>query len=278
MVASIKITLSSFAIIWTIAAIFSCSWSIYHHNESVHQAALGHAKISLKKDVIYRKWNASHVGGVYVPITDETQPNPYLDLPDRDITTTTGLKLTRINPAYMTRQINEITHEYGEERAQLSSLQPKNPKNIADIWEKKALQTFIKNRNIKSIEEIVNSCGECDDDLNCKTHIHEEKYLRYIEPFVTVKSCLPCHGKENKEGDIRGAVSIAVPMKNYYAITEFFNITSIVIHSLLWLGGIFGVCYGMKMHMYLSAKQNSLMYLDLVNKQSEITEQRLNNK
>lgn len=39
MVDSIKITLGNFAIIWTIAAIFSCSWSIYHHNESVHQAA-----------------------------------------------------------------------------------------------------------------------------------------------------------------------------------------------------------------------------------------------
>jgi len=216
-----KTTLGSFAIVWTIAAIFSCSWSTYHHNQSVHQAALGHAKTSLKKDVIYRKWNASHVGGVYVGITDEIKPNPYLELPDRDITTTTGLKLTRINPAYMTRQINELSQKYGE-RAQLSSLNPRNPKNTADAWEKKALQTFKKDRSVKNIEEILSCCGECEDNLNCKIHPpHQgEKYLRYIEPFVTEKSCLPCHGKEYKLGDIRGAVSIAVPMKNYYAITK----------------------------------------------------------
>jgi len=49
--------------------------------------------------------NALH-GGVYVPVTESTQPNPYLEDPLRDVVTTDGLKLTKLNPAYMTRLIS----------------------------------------------------------------------------------------------------------------------------------------------------------------------------
>jgi hypothetical protein len=67
-----------------------------------------------RKIVTTRYWNARH-GGVYVPITAETQSNPYLDVPDRDIVTKNGLKLTKINPAYMTRQIGEIAVQKNSE-------------------------------------------------------------------------------------------------------------------------------------------------------------------
>jgi hypothetical protein len=57
-----------------------------------------------------RAWN-SQIGGVYAPITALVPPNPYLDLPDRDIRSNLGQKLTKVNPAYMTRQIFDIIHE-----------------------------------------------------------------------------------------------------------------------------------------------------------------------
>jgi hypothetical protein len=57
------------------------------------------AHITYLKDILYRRWNAMH-GGVYVPVTKETQPNPYLyDIPERDITTPSGKRLTLMNPA-----------------------------------------------------------------------------------------------------------------------------------------------------------------------------------
>ncbi len=36
-----------------------------------------------------RDWNARH-GGVYVPVTKSTQPNPYLEHPRRDVVTQDG--------------------------------------------------------------------------------------------------------------------------------------------------------------------------------------------
>jgi len=48
------------------------------------------AKLLIQKDIDFRKWNASHAD-VYVPITKESKPNPYLkDFPERDIETKTG--------------------------------------------------------------------------------------------------------------------------------------------------------------------------------------------
>lgn len=41
---------------------------------------------------VSREWNARH-GGVYVPITAKTQPNPYLSHPHRDVLTTDGQAL-----------------------------------------------------------------------------------------------------------------------------------------------------------------------------------------
>ncbi|MBN8502554.1 MAG: EscU/YscU/HrcU family type III secretion system export apparatus switch protein, partial [Sphingomonadales bacterium] len=55
----------------------------------------------------FREWNAEH-GGVYVLQTPASPPNPYLDIPKRDLQAKTGEHLTLINPAYMTRQLAEV--------------------------------------------------------------------------------------------------------------------------------------------------------------------------
>ena len=60
---------------------------------------------SFNKDVVYRRWATIH-GGVYVPVTEKTPPNIYLNVPERDISTPSGKKLTLVNPAYMTRQVH----------------------------------------------------------------------------------------------------------------------------------------------------------------------------
>ena len=72
------------------------------------------ATTCLNKDFALRYWAASH-GGVYVPITESTPPNPFLNnLPERDIKTPSGNSLTLMNPAYMLRQtMNQYESLYG---------------------------------------------------------------------------------------------------------------------------------------------------------------------
>lgn len=96
--------------VWSLFIGLSLLW----HHKTTHSSALDAARIEARETflnhVIYRSWSAAH-GGLYARITKKTQPNPYLDIPERDIQTPSGVKLTKINPAYMTRQVNEMAWE-----------------------------------------------------------------------------------------------------------------------------------------------------------------------
>ncbi len=77
-------------------------------------------------------------GGVYVA---NLEPNPWLKHPKRDVTTNNEDMLTLINPAWMTRQINEMQQGPDNRKivSRLTSSKLLNPGNEPDDWEKKAL-------------------------------------------------------------------------------------------------------------------------------------------
>jgi len=175
-------------------AMVSC-WSAYTTTLSIVQ----HSAIdSFHKDTVYRSWAALQ-DGVYVPVTEETPPNPYLaHIPERDIRTPSGKQLTLVNPAYMTRQVHALgLQQYGL-RGHITSLNPLRPENAADAWEREALLSFEK--------------GE--KEVFTLAPISGETYSRYMRPLITEKGCLKCHaGQGYKEGDIRGGISVSVPWR-----------------------------------------------------------------
>ncbi|WP_045217197.1 hypothetical protein [Desulfonatronovibrio magnus] len=66
----------------------SLAWNWRQVEKTTMALAEKEARGYFEKDIAYRHWAAMH-GGVYVPITETTPPNPYLmHLPDRDVTTT----------------------------------------------------------------------------------------------------------------------------------------------------------------------------------------------
>ena len=79
---------------WTVFVSILFGWFIYSIKKEILEETLVASRMAIEKDTFYRQWNSDH-GGVYVPVTEETQPNPYLKgVEERDITTTTGRKLT----------------------------------------------------------------------------------------------------------------------------------------------------------------------------------------
>ena len=144
--------------------------------------------------VLTRSWNARH-GGVYVPITDSDQPNPYLKVPDRDIVTKDDRYFTLINPAYMTRQIAELAEGKNNTVFHITSLKPIRPANQADPWEIKALESF--ENGVEEVTERIETEGK---DI-----------FRYMAPLLTEQDCLKCHEKQGyKVGDIRGGISVSL--------------------------------------------------------------------
>ena len=118
---------------------FAVGFSMLSHVEEMRrhtlEVATEGARNMFGMVVLARAWNAEH-GGVYVPVSDKAQPNPYLEHPRRDVTTTDGRKLTLVNPAYMTRLIAELAEKTGGTVFHITSLNPIRPKNTPDPWER----------------------------------------------------------------------------------------------------------------------------------------------
>ncbi len=215
-------------IVWTVVVAGSLLWNIVQIEERSLEAARIQARAAFEKDVIYRSWNAIH-GGVYAPVTEKTQPNPYLDVPEREIITPSGKMYTLINPAYMTRQMYELAEQRYGIYGHITSLNPIRPENAADIWETQALQAFERGETeISSVEEMKG-----------------QEYMRLMSPLITEKSCLKCHAVQGyQEGDIRGGISVSVPMAPLLVTMNSGIFVLTTGHTLLWLMGLFGVVLG----------------------------------
>ena len=92
---------------WTIIIGGLLGAGLWQTGQIQRQMARNEAIANFNKDLSLRFWVAAH-GGVYVPVTEKTTPNPFLShIPDRDIKTPSGMALTLMNPAYFLRQTME---------------------------------------------------------------------------------------------------------------------------------------------------------------------------
>ncbi|MDT8446383.1 MAG: DUF3365 domain-containing protein [bacterium] len=189
---------------WTGAVVASYWVNVSHERRVTREITLNAARAAFYKDLAFRSWAASH-GGVYVPVTDATPPNPYLKVPERDILTPSGRQLTLLNPAYAFRQLLERYSEMYGVYGRITSLKPINPKNTPDPWERKALESF---------EQGVTEAKELSE-------IQGKPFLRMMRPLVTESGCLTCHAQQGyKLGDIRGGITVSVPMERYLELEQ----------------------------------------------------------
>lgn len=181
-----------------VVAILALAGTYWRTQSLIDGEALGNARSYTDLIVAVRSWNAVH-GGVWVLKRPGVETNEYLTRMgvSADSTTTDGRVLTLRNPALMTREISEILNQSGEVRFGLTSLEPVNPTNAPDAWERAALVSFDN--------------GETEAWIT--TEESGTPVLRYMRPLVTENGCLTCHAKQGyKVGDIRGAISVSVSL------------------------------------------------------------------
>ena len=247
--------------VWSVVIAASLTWNIVLVREETLEAARIEARVAYEKDIIYRRWNTGH-GGVYVPVTKETESNPYLsDIPERDVTTPSGKLLTLMNPAYMTRQVHELAEEVYGVRGHITSLNPIRPQNAPDPWETKALRAFESGETeISSVEEMEGN-----------------EYMRLMRPLITEKGCLRCHAAYGSQGgDIRGGISVSVPMEPLWAIAHRHTLRLMLGHGLLWLMGLVGIALGMQRLTRSEHKRNKAE--EALKKYAEQLEQRVSER
>jgi signal transduction histidine kinase len=113
------------------------------------------------------------------------------------------------------RQFSKRLSVFADFKIKMISINPRNKNNTPDEYEKEALTAFGKEHGLENMFKEV--------------RINDKSYLRYLAPLKITKSCLGCHGepageidvtgyqKEGyKEGDIKSAVSLTLPLYTEY--------------------------------------------------------------
>ena len=173
--------------------------------------------------VTLRKWNSDH-GAIYVKAHDKIEPNPYLK--DNHTYTKDNELLIKINPAWMTRQISELSNKKEKYYFKITSLQPINPNNAPDNFEKTALENMKRNKTKEVYTSLEN------DKFKFRGGIKGEQI------------CLEGHTAQGYNiGDTMGGLRVSIPIDNYlhnmeivdsktellYVITIFTSIVFILV-------------------------------------------------
>jgi two-component system, chemotaxis family, sensor kinase Cph1 len=224
----LKVFLGILILLWTGIVLGLFLLDSQHLSETVRDLAKAEARAYLNKDQAIRLWASSH-GGVYVPVSDKTQSNPFLShLAERDIQTPSGKSLTLMNPAYMIRQVMEHYADLHGVQGRITGLKYFSHATAPDDWEKSALLSF-------------KSGGEEYLEFS---EIGGAPYLRSIRALATEPDCLKCHAHQGYQvGDVRGAISVSVPMGSYLN----YHAQETTVHGLsfavLWLIGLGGTLW-----------------------------------
>lgn len=215
---------------WTLLVAASLAWNTRQHETSLRELARVKAVTAFERDRIFRRW-VSQQGGVYVAVTPKVPPNPLLaHVPERDLTTPSGKKLTLINAAYLTRQAFGSAKETDRGgMGRLVSLKPINPANAPDPWERKALTAFEK--GAKEVSEI--------------QMVHGRPVMRLIRVAMTESGCLTCHAQQGyHKGEIRGGVEVLVPIDEIREALHPGMGQIALGHGFVWILGLGGMLLG----------------------------------
>lgn len=184
-----------------ISAVVFFSYGVTFYRTSTFQEDLVVAQAARQARMLYtqirltRQWVADHEG-LFLLKKDGVEASQFLQ--DAELLTDDGILLVRRNPAMVTRELSCYAAEEGLGQFGVTSINPINPDNAPDEFERKSLEMF----KVDGVQEMIGI-----------EKIKGKQRLRYIAPLVTESSCLVCHEEQGYAvGDIRGGLSVTIPM------------------------------------------------------------------
>jgi two-component system NtrC family sensor kinase len=192
-----------------VSAVVVVSFSITFYRTSAFQQELvleqvtRQARVIHKQILLTRRWVSDH-NGLFFFKTEDVKANPFLK--DMEILDDQGRHLVKRNPAMVTRELSEYANREGLFSYRVTTLQPINPSNAPDDFERRSLELF---------EQGTNEAIEINADETGRT-------LRYMAPLFVEESCKDCHyEKDYIPGDTRGGLSISIPINwAFYDIAQ----------------------------------------------------------
>jgi signal transduction histidine kinase len=179
----------------TLGIIFT--WTGIQSKKQSDELVVNQARILARQIVLTRQW-ITDSGGVLVNLQSRGAKGITCFLDDK-IQTSQG-EFQRFTPAMVTRKLSQYSTRQDLYRFRLTSLNPLNPENKPDEFERQAIHLF-RTQGINETYRFANTGGQ--------------QVFQYMVPLYLEKQCLDCH---NREGDavnaIRGGLSVFLNIKN----------------------------------------------------------------
>lgn len=174
------------------------AYMLYRTNEfdetMILKQAEQQARMLYKQILLTRQWASDH-NGLFILEQKGVKANPYLELPT--VVDATGKSYYLRNPAMITRELSTYANRDGLGFFRVTSLNPVNPANEPDPFERYALDAFERGES----EVISVDAGQTG------------RTVRFMAPLTVSESCLNCHAQHGyTRGDIRGGLSITIPI------------------------------------------------------------------
>jgi len=177
----------------TLGIIFT--WEGIQREKRVTHQMLNQAKILARQVILTRHW-ISDCGGVFVP-RDSIGAKGTIYFLDDKLETPVGC-YQKFTPSMVTKKLSQYSLRQDIYQFRPASLNPLNPENKADDFEKVALEKFRKEGLKKDFKIEQRGDGE---------------FLHYIVPLTMDKTCLNCHKSQGfSEGSVGGGLSIFLPI------------------------------------------------------------------
>lgn len=227
---------------WMFLASVSLIWNLSTLRRNTLETFLSEAQTLAEVALSTIQWTVHH-GQVYVPLTEWVPMEPaYADLPQMEVVTTCGLRLTRMSHEVIIRQVAEQSqfHGWGRKTLRVTSLRPSNPANTPDAWERETLKLFQG-----GLTERFALTGRGPDAL-----------LRYMVPIKATATTYPQGGRP---GDLLGGLSIREQAASRLAMVRPQLISIMATHAAIF------VAVATVMLMLLSRLKRQWLTLDRLN-------------
>ena len=185
----------------TLGAIFM--WEGMAHEKRTMDQIVNQATVLSRLVVLVRQW-VSDCGGVMVNEKSDGAKSGRWFLDDR-METSRGC-FRRFTPAMVTKKLSQYSTREDLYRFRLASLNPLNPENKPDDFEKEALVKFTKEGLTEAVK--FEQRGE-------------NQYCQYVVPLYLEKGCLKCHpARDISKDGIRGGLSVILPIGKVMSSTR----------------------------------------------------------
>ena len=179
------------------------TWAGIQSGKQANDQVVNQARILSRQIILTRQW-ITDCGGVFVNRQSQGAKD-VMYLFDDTLQTTRGA-YQRFTPSMVTRKLSQYSTRQDLYRFRLAGLNPLNPENEPDDFEREALNLF-RTKGLRETFRFESSNGR--------------QYFQYMVPLFMEQKCLKCHNRKmDALNSIGGGLSVFLPVDTMLSSTR----------------------------------------------------------